>query len=131
VARLLFLVPAITKNLSAQTNFMLFNMIFCSFTGIIPWLQNHLLACPFKKLTGIDCPGCGFQRSVIELLQGNLNQSLHYYPATIPLLITASLFIIDKQLIFANKEWVKKGVVMFTAFVIAGSYILKISGHQL
>jgi len=106
-------------------------MIFCSFTGIIPWLQNHLLACPFKKLTGIDCPGCGFQRSAIALMQGNLNQSLHYYPATIPLLVTALVFIADKRLSFANKESVKKGLVLFTAFIIAGSYVLKLSGHQL
>jgi hypothetical protein len=64
--------------------------IFCSLINFVDWLQNHLIACPFKALTGIDCPGCGFQRSFISLVQGDLSKSWSLYPPTIPLL---SLFI--------------------------------------
>jgi hypothetical protein len=110
---------------------MILNMIFCSYWGITQWLQNHLLTCPFKKLTGIDCPGCGFQRSVIALMQGNLNESLHYYPATIPLILATIFTICESRFKFDKKGYVKNGLYVFTGFIIIGSYILKMSGHQI
>jgi len=110
---------------------MILNMIFCSYWGTIQWLQNHLLACPFKKLTGIDCPGCGFQRSVIALLQGNLKQSLSYYPATIPLLIAVLFTLIEMRFKFDKKQHLKTSLYIFAAFIVAGSYVLKMSGHPL
>lgn len=103
--------------------------LFCSYTSIIVWLQNHLLACPFKLLTGYDCPGCGFQRSVIALLQGNLSQSLHYYPATIPLLIAVVFTITGKRLHNDKKGYIKNALYVFTGLVIFGSYALKMSGY--
>ncbi|WP_461453478.1 DUF2752 domain-containing protein [Mucilaginibacter sp.] len=98
--------------------------------NIVVWLQNHLLTCPFKALTGIDCPGCGFQRSVIELMQGNLSKSLYYYPATIPLIFTTLFFIADMRLNFTKKESLKRGLLVFTALIITGSYVLKMTGHR-
>jgi hypothetical protein len=106
-------------------------MIFCSYWATTQWLQNHLLACPFKKLTGIDCPGCGFQRSAIALLQGNLKQSLYYYPATIPLLVAVLFTFIEMRFQFDRKQHLKTSLYIFTAFIVAGSYILKMSGHPL
>jgi len=109
---------------------MYLNRLFCSYSNFTGWLQNHLLACPFKKLTGFDCPGCGFQRSVLALLQGDLSQSLHYYPATIPLLITALFTLADKRLKFAGKEYLRKSLYVFTGFIILGSYLIKLSGYR-
>lgn len=107
---------------------MFLNMIFCSYWGFTQWLQNHLLTCPFKSLTGIDCPGCGFQRSVVAILQGNLHLSLQYYPATIPLFITAIVVIADGRLAFDKNNLVKKSLYIFTALIIASAYILKMTG---
>lgn len=110
---------------------MRINMIFCSYWGFTQWLQSHLLVCPFKKLTGFDCPGCGFQRSMIALLQGDLSQSLHDYPATIPLLVTAIYTIAYKHLHIAKKEQIKNSLYVFTGLIIAGSYAVKLSGYML
>ncbi|WP_457268892.1 DUF2752 domain-containing protein [Pedobacter sp. UYEF25] len=60
---------------------------FCSPVSFIVWLQNHLLPCPFKFITGINCPGCGFQRSIVALFEGNFSQSWFLYPATVPLML--------------------------------------------
>lgn len=46
-----------------------------------------MLTCSWKNTLGIDCPGCGFQRSFLKLLQGEVYESLILFPATIPLLI--------------------------------------------
>lgn len=32
--------------------------------------------CPFKMLTGFDCPGCGSQRAIHALIHGHLLQAL-------------------------------------------------------
>ena len=34
--------------------------------------------CLFKLITGWDCPGCGMQRALHELLQGHFCQAWHY-----------------------------------------------------
>jgi len=39
---------------------------------------NHFPRCPFKALTGWDCPGCGSTRMLHELLHGHLLAAAHY-----------------------------------------------------
>lgn len=104
---------------------MTLTVIFCSLLDITNWLQNHLILCPFKKLTGIDCPGCGFQRSVVALLKGNITESLHLYPATIPLLITTLFVFLSFKFNIDNRHVIKKTLYIITAFIIAGSYAFK------
>lgn len=50
-----------------------------------------MFPCLFKQTLHLDCPGCGFQRSALALLRGDLLQSLQLYPALIPIV---SLLII-------------------------------------
>lgn len=40
--------------------------------------ENFYVACNFKSLTGLDCPGCGGQRSVHHLLHLEIVQALRY-----------------------------------------------------
>jgi hypothetical protein len=90
------------------------------------WLQNHLLPCPFKKLTGVDCPGCGFQRSVIALFKGDIVTSLHFYPATIPIIFTSLFVALAIRFRIDNRHFVKKTLYIITGSVIMVSYIYKI-----
>lgn len=34
--------------------------------------------CPFKLITGLNCPGCGIQRAIHALLHGEIKEALHY-----------------------------------------------------
>ncbi len=34
--------------------------------------------CPFKMLTGWDCPGCGFQRAMHALLHGHVAEAIRF-----------------------------------------------------
>ena len=92
---------------------------------ITNWLQNHLLACPFKKLTGIDCPGCGFQRSMLAMIKGDISESIHLYPATIPLLITALFVLFAGKLKIDKRHIAQKTLYMITGSIIMISYIFK------
>lgn len=53
------------------------------FVGVTLYSVNpaeHALIpkCPFKLLTGLDCPGCGFQRAMHALLHGDIAQAIGY-----------------------------------------------------
>jgi hypothetical protein len=103
--------------------------IFCSRFVFINWLQNHLLPCPFKYITGIDCPGCGFQRAVLKLIQGNFHQSFIIYPAAIPLLAFFAYGLADKYFkLDTSKNAVKKTFFVFTGSIILISYGIKMWG---
>jgi hypothetical protein len=94
----------------------------------INWLQDHLIPCPFKYLTGIDCPGCGFQRSVLALVSGNLQESFALYPPAVPILMAATWWLADSFFkLDTSKNVVKKIVFIITALIIAVSYTVKIS----
>jgi hypothetical protein len=103
--------------------------IFCSRLMFINWLQNHLIPCPFKYLTGIDCPGCGFQRSILALLQGDLHKSFSVYPPAIPLLLFFVYGLADRCFNFDNsKNTLKKTLFVVTGSIILVSYGIKMWG---
>jgi hypothetical protein len=105
------------------------SQIFCSRLVFVNWLQNHLLPCPFKYLTGIDCPGCGFQRSVLALLQGDMHKSFTLYPPAIPLLLFFAYGLADKYFKLDNsKNVVKKTLFMVTGSIVLVSYGIKLWG---
>ena len=56
---------------------------------LMNWLRAHELPCTYKALFGIDCPLCGFQRSILFLISGDFHQSLRQYPPLIPMLLYA------------------------------------------
>lgn len=88
-----------------------------------------MIPCAWKYFLGIECPGCGFQRSVLALLHGDLYGSLKLFPATIPLL---ALFIFTALHIrFKFTHGARTVLVLFisSAAIIVASYIFKISAH--
>jgi hypothetical protein len=104
------------------------SLLFFSQVAFTNWLKNHLLRCPFKYITGIDCPGCGFQRSCIALLNGNFKESLIFYPATIPILITATFLLFDIKYRFKNHKAIKNVLYTGVASIIIISYGAKLLG---
>jgi len=104
---------------------MMITFIFCSLINLIDWLQNHLIPCPLKTLTGIDCPGCGFQRSLILLLQGNLSKSWTLYPPTIPLISLFIFVAILYKIPVKNQSLIIKLLVIVVGNFVVISYFLK------
>ncbi|MHA4894427.1 DUF2752 domain-containing protein [Pedobacter sp. PWIIR3] len=102
-----------------------------SFLLIIDWLKGHLLACPFKRLTGLDCPGCGFQRSILALVQGDVKSSVHLYPAVAPILMFIIFVPLHLKFDFKNGAQLIKFLYLIIAIVIVLNYIYKIYNHKL
>ena len=97
----------------------------------VDWLGDHLLTCPFKSMTGIDCPGCGMQRSVIKLLEGDVAQSIAFHPAGATTLLMILLLILHSK--FEFKHGAKTLTILFILNIalIIGNYIYKIYSGQL
>ncbi|MBK6836430.1 MAG: DUF2752 domain-containing protein [Bacteroidetes bacterium] len=60
---------------------------------LINWLKNHQLTCSIKSTFGFECPGCGTQRSIIALLEGNVAESFRLHPGVLLFFITMILFL--------------------------------------
>jgi len=95
--------------------------------GIAQWLEAHQLPCFYKKLTGIDCPGCGMQRSFIQLLQGDWLMSLKLYPALIPILFTMLFLCIHLKAEFKHGAKILLVAYSFSAGIIVVNYLVKMT----
>jgi hypothetical protein len=93
--------------------------------------DNFFLPCPLKYLTGIDCPGCGFQRSVAALTHGNLKESLNFYPPAIPLMITLAIVLIAKLRNRNLSDNSIKVLYLVTGSIVLINYLFKIATHYL
>ncbi|MBT8281502.1 MAG: DUF2752 domain-containing protein [Muriicola sp.] len=64
-----------------------------------------MLPCLSKQVLGIDCPGCGIQRSVLFLIQGDFLAAFKMYPAIYPILGLFGFLLLDQffKIKFANK----------------------------
>ncbi len=62
--------------------FLIATVVFIGYLAISPEGAPPL-RCPFKMMTGLDCPGCGSQRACQALINGNFSAAWGYNPATI------------------------------------------------
>ena len=105
--------------------------VFAAGKGFFHWLEQHLLSCPFKQYTGIDCPGCGLQRSVLALFQGDFLASFKFYPATVPLILLLVFTAIHLKYELKNGAFFIKILYIGITIIILINYIYKILTHQL
>ncbi|MBO4613993.1 MAG: DUF2752 domain-containing protein [Bacteroidales bacterium] len=91
----------------------------------LDWLEHHLLPCPTKFFFGVECPGCGMQRAIIELLRGNLVESIKLYPPLIPMLLMLVVLVINLKVNSAVWQKVLKYFFIANVAIILINYIFK------
>jgi hypothetical protein len=67
---------------------------------VVFWLD--LVACPFKAMSGIPCPGCGLTRATFSMLAGDLRTALHYNPFVFVLAPTLAFVVLRSMLVGAG-----------------------------
>jgi len=85
-----------------------------------------MLPCLSKQLFNIDCPGCGLQRSLLFIWNGEFLAALKMYPA-IYFLILLGLLIVLK--IVLKKEIIQKTInytSIITVITILANYFVKL-----
>lgn len=90
-------------------------------------LEDFMLPCFFKQLTGLDCIGCGMQRAIASVFRGELITAFEIYPAIYPFLTL--LLSVGWQLFFPGKEIAKFNIrlAIFTAVSMTIFYIYKLT----
>lgn len=89
----------------------------CAFYFFNPATTSYFFSCPFKTITSFDCPGCGSQRAIHQLLHGNFVKAFYLNPlllCSLPILfyglgIQAYNYIFSKKvrgLLFYNKWFI-------------------------
>lgn len=90
-------------------------------------MEEFMLPCLNKQLFGLDCLGCGGQRAAIFLLQGDFVSAYKMYPAIYAISLLFLFLIADLLFKFKYSLQIKIGLILLSAAVIIGSYIIKMS----
>jgi hypothetical protein len=93
--------------------------------------ERFFVTCPFKWITGLDCPGCGFQRSLWALIQGHFMQSFDIYPPTLFFLLSFSAAASAHFFKWKSDSKLLKVLYFATGVVVVINYIFKLCMHQL
>ena len=89
--------------------------------------ENYMLPCLSKQLFDFECFGCGLQRSVVLLFQGEFSAAFKMYPAVYPL-IALTLFIgvnMFSKIKHYNKIINILAIITITTIVL--SYLVKLT----
>ncbi|WP_282121925.1 DUF2752 domain-containing protein [Algibacter mikhailovii] len=88
-------------------------------------MEEFMLPCLNKKLLGYECFGCGIQRSIALILEGEFVGAFHMYPAIYSLIVLFGLILINY---FQNFKWGSKIITILAilnAVIIVTSFIIK------
>jgi len=96
------------------------------FQNLISWLESHTGTCRFHEETGLLCPGCGLQRSVIALLKGDLIESFLLFPPLLPLLAMFSFLAVHLIFKLRHGAMVLKIMYIANVAIILINFIIKL-----
>ena len=85
-----------------------------------------MIPCSWKEQFGVDCPSCGAQRSFLELLTGNVLESVVLFPALIPFI--ALILFTGLHFIFNFKHGARVILVLFVLciFLMLLNFVIKL-----
>lgn len=96
------------------------------FLGMLPLgMEDYMLPCLSKQILGVECPGCGLQRSVVFLFQGDFIAAFHLYPAVYTIIPLLGLLLADTFFKIPNINKMVIALMMLSVGLILGNYILK------
>ena len=89
-------------------------------------MEEYMLPCFNKKLFGVDCMGCGLQRALALIFEGEFGAAFNMYPAIyslIPLFLFIGINIFFK---FKHSNKIIGSLAIITVVTIITSFIIKI-----
>ncbi|SEE57061.1 Protein of unknown function [Tenacibaculum sp. MAR_2010_89] len=89
-------------------------------------LEDYMLPCLNKKLLGVDCLGCGFQRAIVHVLKGEFIDAFKMYPAIYSLLFFLIYILLNFKFKFNNSQKTVRFLLLLNLILIVGNFILKI-----
>jgi hypothetical protein len=89
--------------------------------------EQYMLPCLNKQLLNIECMGCGFQRSLYALIQGDLLVAFNLYPAIYPLLFLFAAVGINLFHRFKNSGRIINVLAVVSVATIVLNFIIKLT----
>lgn len=74
IKRVLFKIVSMAKRQRSAVALIGGLLLYCLVTYILR------LSCPIKWILGISCPGCGMTRSLLSLLNLDIDRAIYYHP---------------------------------------------------
>lgn len=88
--------------------------------------EEYMLPCLSKRLFDLECFGCGLQRSVFLLFQGELVAAFKMYPAIYPLIVLSFFMGVNMFFNFKYSTKIINILAIVTIAAIVISYLIKI-----
>lgn len=87
--------------------------------------EDPMLPCFSKQLFGVDCPGCGLQRSAAFLMKGEFLEAFQMYPAIYPMILLFAFLGMDYFLKIKHANKIIIVLMISTVFFILTNFFLK------
>ncbi len=87
--------------------------------------EEYMLPCLNKKLFGIECMGCGMQRSAYLIIKGEFIDAFYMYPAIYTLILLLFLIILSLFYKFKNQQKIINILAIASVSIIIISFIIK------
>ena len=65
-------------------------------------LTGHGIPCFFRRLTGLQCPGCGMTHAIFSFIHGNYAEAIRYNILSVTICPLIGLFLIIKSIKYIN-----------------------------
>ncbi len=88
-------------------------------------IEEYMLPCISKKYLGIDCFGCGIQRSLALISQGEFVEAFKMYPAIYTLILFFILVGINIFYKFRNSQKLVNVLGIVNVLIIIISFFVK------
>lgn len=92
--------------------------------GFISFLEENMLSCQWKEM-GMECMGCGLQRSVIYLLKGDLTNAFLTYPAIYTLVFMLVFLGLHLKFNFAKGHIILQALFILNLLIMLFNYLFK------
>ena len=92
----------------------------------LKFTEADMLPCLSKQLLGMECPGCGLQRSIALLLDGQFAASFLMYPGLYPMMLFFGFAAVDRFAGFRQGPRITSALGLLTAGTILLNFLLKI-----
>jgi hypothetical protein len=89
-------------------------------------MKEYMMPCLTKKFLGFECFGCGIQRSLVLILEGDFLGAFYMYPAIYVIIIFFGFVLINlfKSFKYANKLINSFGIL--TVIIIITNFLIKL-----
>ena len=89
-------------------------------------IEEYMLPCLNKKLFGLECMGCGLQRSIVLLFKGEFIAAFYMYPALYTLIALFGFIIINTLKNFKYGSKIITILAVLNVVIITTSYVIKL-----